>query len=87
MCGWLRPAVAYLKRRACGGTDRWDDEIPDSWVAKGVEEVMDRLEREDPVKGRWDVEGHEATVWVDASSLAYGVVLEVDGHVVEDASW
>ena len=38
-------------------------------------------------KGRWDVVGEEATVWVDASSLALGIVIEVDGHVVEDASW
>ena len=50
VCGWLRPAVAYLKRRACDGTDRWDDEIPDAWVAQGVEEVMTRLEHEDPVR-------------------------------------
>ena len=26
-------------------------------------------------------------MWVDASSLALGIVIEVDGHVVEDASW
>ena len=64
VCGRLRPTVA------CRDTERWDDEIPDTWVIKGVEEVMDRLEREDPVKGQWDVEGQEATVWVDASALA-----------------
>ena len=28
----------------------------------------------------------EATVWVDASSLALGIVIEVDGHVVEYAA-
>ena len=27
------------------------------------------------------------TVWCDASSLATGVVLEIDGSVVEDAAW
>ena len=26
-------------------------------------------------------------MWVDASALAYGVVLEVDRHIVKDASW
>ena len=26
-------------------------------------------------------------MWVDARSLALGIVIEVDGHVVEDASW
>ena len=30
----------------------------------------------------------EAIVWVDASSLALGIAIEVYGHVVEDvASW
>ena len=48
---------------------------------------MDQLECEDPVKGHWDIEGQEAIAWVDASALAYGVVLEVDGHVIVDASW
>ena len=35
VCGRLRPTVA------CRDTERWDDEIPDTWVIKGVEEVMD----------------------------------------------
>ena len=26
-------------------------------------------------------------MWVESSSLALGIVIEVDGHVVEDASW
>ena len=42
---------------------------------------------DDPAKGRWDVAGNEATVWLDASSVALGVMLELGGHVVEDASW
>lgn len=35
----------------------------------------------------WDVTGDEAVLWVDASSLALGAALEVDGKIVEDASW
>lgn len=30
---------------------------------------------------------NEATLWVDASSLAMEAVLEVDGKVIEDACW
>ena len=32
---------------------------------------------------------HQASgkVWCDASNIAYGVVLEADGAVVEDQSW
>jgi len=41
----------------------------------------------DPARGKWDVDGEEATVCVDASSLALGVVLEVGCHVVEDGTW
>ena len=45
------------------------------------------MNQNDPAKGRWDVVGEEVPVWVDASSLALGVVIEVDGHVVEGANW
>lgn len=31
--------------------------------------------------------GCEMNVWVDASFVATGVILEVDGNVIEDASW
>lgn len=41
----------------------------------------------DPAHGRWDVAGEEATLWVDASSLAFGAVIEVNGEVIEDACW
>ena len=52
-----------------------------------MEDTVRRVKQNDPAKGRWDVVGEEATVWVDVSSLALGIVIEVDGHVVEDASW
>ena len=52
-----------------------------------MEDTVRRVKQNHPAKGRWDVVGGEATVWVDASSLALGIVIEVDGHVVEDASW
>ena len=49
--------------------------------------TVDKVRRSDPVRGRWDVKGDEARVWVDASSLALGVVIEINGYVIEDASW
>ncbi|XP_045114815.1 uncharacterized protein LOC123506631 [Portunus trituberculatus] len=33
------------------------------------------------------MDGDEATVWVDASSLAIGTALEVNGNIIEDACW
>ena len=52
-----------------------------------LEDTVQRVERNDPGKYRWDVVSEEATVWVDASSLALDIVIEMDGNVVEDASW
>ena len=49
--------------------------------------MMARLLKEDPDHRTWSVPnraGQTWKVWGDASSIAYGVVLEVDGAVVED---
>ena len=87
VCGWLRVATAYLKRKANALTSTCDGVIYDESLRARLEDTVQRVERNDPGKGRWDVVGEEATVWVDASSLALGIVIEVDGNVVEDASW
>ena len=87
VCGWLRVATAYMKRKANAFTSTWDEVIYDESLRAMLEDTVQRVERNDPGKGRWDVVGEEATVWVDASSLALGIVIEVDGNVVEDASW
>ena len=52
-----------------------------------LKETVERVRKDDPVRGRWDVRGDAAKVWVDASSLAMGAAVEVDGKVVEDSSW
>ena len=52
-----------------------------------MDDTVRRVKQNDPAKCRWDVVDEEATVWVDAISLALGIVIEVEGHVVEDASW
>ena len=86
-CGWLQVATAFMKRKANSSTSTWDEEIYDESLRAMMEDTVRRVKQNDPAKGRWDVVGEEATVWVDASSLAMGIVIEVDGHVVEDASW
>ncbi|KAG0713329.1 hypothetical protein GWK47_016456 [Chionoecetes opilio] len=52
-----------------------------------IEETLRQVKRSDPARGRWDVKGDENSLWVDASSLALGAVLEVNGDVIEDACW
>ena len=86
--GWLRPAVSFIKRQINRETVGWDDEVGlESPIRKIVADVMNRMQSDDPAKGLWCVNGSEVNVWVDASSLATGVVLEVNGYVVEDGSW
>ena len=51
-------------------------------------ELMDRVCVEDPVSGVWHVPNTQVgKVWCDTSSLALGVVLEVQGLIVEDTAW
>ena len=88
VCNWLRVAVAYIKRRANEASEGWDDLIECETVLQLLSEVVERVKKSDPVHGRWDVRpSAEAHIWVDASSIAIGVALEVDGCIVEDASW
>ena len=67
VCGWLRPAAAWIKRRANAKSEDWDSEIADEQLGMMLDEVACRVRRDDPVKGRWDVLGQEATVWADDS--------------------
>ena len=87
VCGWLRVAASYLKRVANAHSVGWDDEIREKSVRVMLEEIYNRLGEDDPAHGRWDVEGDEADLWVDASSIAIGVVLQVGGMTIEDGSW
>ena len=88
VCGWLRPAAAWLKRRANAVTRGWDDTADDPVLRAQVKYVADRVASDDPARGAWCVRGDQAVVWTDASSLAAGVVLETpDGAAVEDAFW
>ena len=85
--GWLRVAVAFIKRRASDVTAGWDDKIDDAPLNTMIKEVLTRVHKENPARGRWCVDGQALSVWVDASSLATGVSLVYDGAEVEDACW
>ena len=53
-----------------------------------VFELVQQLQSEDPVGGVWNVKsGNYAVVWCDASSLAIGCAIEVDGNIIEDGAW
>ncbi|XP_065190714.1 uncharacterized protein LOC135821644 [Sycon ciliatum] len=88
VCRWLRPMSSWLRRLACL-TDAWDEPVPEELQVL-CRDVMARVLKEDPVHGAWSVpsgEEHSWKIWCDASSIAYGVALEVDGRVVEDQCW
>lgn len=85
VAGWLRVASSYIKRSAEGVN--WEDDVGERAHAMMCE-LLDKVRKEDPVKGKWYVPAAECgVVWCDASSLATGVVLEIGGNVVEDAAW
>ena len=73
--GWLRVAVAFTKRRASDVTAGWDDKIDDAPLNTMIKEVLIRVRKEDPVRGRWCIDGQAFSVWVDANSLTTGVSL------------
>ena len=87
VCGWLRVAAAFVKRRANAVTTGWDDETRDPMLRQMLDEIVMRSSQTDPARGDWCTDGQEVTVWVDASSLATGVAIEYDGAIIEDASW
>ncbi|XP_064106974.1 uncharacterized protein LOC135215948 [Macrobrachium nipponense] len=87
VCGWLRVAVAFIKRRVNKVTEGWDDVIYDDYIKMCLQELLEKVKKDDPVRGQWNVTGDKFKIWVDASSLALGVAAEVNGSIVEDASW
>ena len=85
VAGWLRPHCSFLKRLGSDGS--WDRPVSDS-VRKLMGDLAQRALADDPVKGNWYVNPDGVvTVWTDASSLAMGVVIQVDDAIVEDATW
>ncbi|MCH9662250.1 MAG: retroviral-like aspartic protease family protein, partial [Gammaproteobacteria bacterium] len=85
---WLRVACGFLQRCTARDNVGWDEPVNNATLSK-VQDVAKRLKLDgDPARGQWCVcSNGEAVLWVDASSLAIGVALEVDGNIVEDAAW
>ena len=85
VAGWLRVACSFIKRQAQGS--RWEDFAGEEAVYM-LQDVLERVKKEDPVKGIWHVQiSNSGVIWCDASSLALGVLLEMNGVAVEDAAW
>lgn len=85
IAGWLRVACSYVKRRAEGA--RWGDKVGKETVSM-MQDVIERVRREDPVRGGWYIpKSEKGVVWCDASSIATGVILEIGNVEVEDAAW
>ena len=83
--GWLRVACSFLKRTCIGSL--WKDPAGECAHAL-LKDLLARVRAEDPVRGKWSVRATTACrVWCDASSLALGVVVEMQGAVIEDAAW
>lgn len=85
VAGWLRTACSYVRRLT--NKTGWDERVcPKAEMI--VREIVRRVNEQDPVKGEWAVRKEGGcTVWCDASSLAIGVCLEVNGKVIEDGAW
>lgn len=67
-------------------TSGWDDETRDRLSVRMLT-VSIRVALKVPLHGDWCVNGHEVTVWFDASFLATSVFVESGGSLVEDACW
>ena len=86
VANWLRVACSYSKRHCQG--QRWDNGVGEKAMMI-LRKILERVQRDDPVRGCWMVppDALEGIVWCDASSVAYSVVLEIGGEIVEDAAW
>ena len=83
--GWLHVACSFVKRH-CEGV-KWDDDVGER-ARHWMSEIVNKVNENNPTKGVWQAKtGSTMKIWCDASSLALGVVVEIGGDVVEDASW
>ena len=89
VAGWLRPSCSMVKRLATlENGDNWDDEVSPELLSI-CQSLQERVSSHDPVRGVWQVNGDPDavfTVWCDASDLALGVAIEVNGDVIEDST-
>ena len=66
---------------------RWDNKVEDASLNCMITETVARVCEAGSIGGNWYVNGHKIKVLVDVSSVAMGVVLEVNKNIIEDASW
>lgn len=52
-----------------------------------LRELLGKLQMSDPVGDGWVARSRRRRLWCDASSLAIGCALEIEGNIVEDAAW
>ncbi|GFO06854.1 Gag-pro-pol polyprotein [Plakobranchus ocellatus] len=85
VAGCLRVACSYVKRQTEGS--KWDDYAGDR-ACDLIQEVVEQVQKEAPVRGKWNVPSEaKGVVWRDASNLALGVVIDIGGVTAEDATW
>ena len=86
--GKLRIMCAMMQRFSAMDCEDWDKTISEDLIDK-VQFIQDYvMENGDPCIGDWIVEKERPLiVWIDTSSIATGVVLEVDEKIIEDGAW
>lgn len=85
IASWLRVACNFIKRQT--GQCSWDEAVSPR-VIELISRLFKRVVDQDPVSGVWVVPKTTiGEVWADASGLAYGACVKINGDVVEDASW
>jgi len=88
VAGWLRVVCAMIQRQTAIDGTGWGEAVGIE-TEKMLNDALELLKTQgDPVRGVWQVDAKSPmTIWADASSIAIGVSLEINGDVVEDASW
>ncbi|KFD64015.1 hypothetical protein M514_23725 [Trichuris suis] len=79
---WLRIATAFVKREANRATSRWDEPICDERIQNHLAEMANELNKNDPVRRRWDVSGSQVKLRVDDY-----VGFRLGGSIIEDGAW
>ena len=83
---WLASCSSWCNKTNAV-TSGWEDQASDALLTQMTARSIKRTTHEDPTQGERCINKEERNVWVNASSLALGVLLEKDGVMLEDACW
>ena len=83
-CKYLHAAVGAIKCRTNAVTSGWDNKISDALLTQMIAESVETPTHEDPAQGEWCINREEINLWVDAISLALGILLEKVRAMLED---